>query len=427
MTNAQKIALRLSEVRQRLNAISGYEGAIFTAEIREESDALGKEYSDLESRHRAAIIAEGTPEIRTLAEGDAEHRERVELRSKANLTNYLTAAAAGRLPSGAESELAAAAGVGDGHIPLELWDVAEERADVTTGTPSTVGVNLDSIRPAIFANAILPRLGVEMPRVESGTYANATIATSLTADAIAQGASAMSSEATFNVSSTTPKRITGRLTLQIEDIAAVGVSNFESALRENMALVMSDALDIQGLTGNGSGANLTGLLQRLANPTAAPTAVADFDAFAAAHANAVDGLWASTIGDVSIVCGPTTYALAAKTFQSATNYKGELSAASYAMANTGGLWTNKRMPDARTFMSVANSQQAIIYRKARSFLNMGAGGMRTAVCPHWNAVSIDDIYSGSAAGERHFTMHVLLGDVILVQPDAYQVINFRVA
>ena len=40
------------------------------------------------------------------------------------------------------------------------------------------------------------------------------------------------------------------------------------------------------------------------------------------------------------------------------------------------------------------------------------------VCPHWNEVGIDDIYSGSAKGERYFTLHVLIGDVILVQPDA---------
>ena len=93
----------------------------------------------------AAIIAEGTPEIRTLAEGgDAEHRERVELRSKANLTNYLTAAAAGRLPSGAEAELAAAAGVGDGHIPLELWDAAEDtgRRSNRRARLARLGVNL---------------------------------------------------------------------------------------------------------------------------------------------------------------------------------------------------------------------------------------------------------------------------------------------
>ena len=119
--------------------------------------------------------------------------------------------------------------------------------------------------------------------------------------------------------------------------------------------------------------------------------------------------------------GPATYVLASKTFQSATNYKGELSAAAYAMANTGGFWTNKRMPDA-----ASNIQQAILYRKGRSMMG-GSTGMRTAVCPHWNMVSIDDIYSGSAKAERYFTMHVILGDVILVQPDAYAQVAFKLA
>ena len=98
-----------------------------------------------------------------------------------------------------------------------------------------------------------------------------------------------------------------------------------------------------------------------------------------------------------------------------------MSAAAYAKGNTGGLWTNKRMPDA-----VSDIQQAILYRMGRSMMG-GAGAMRTAVCPYWNEVSIDDIYSGSASGTRHFTMHVLLGDVILVQPDAYAQVAYKLA
>ena len=124
--------------------------------------------------------------------------------------------------------------------------------------------------------------------------------------------------------------------------------------------------------------------------------------------------------------GRQTYKLSARTFQTATNYKGELSAAAYALANTGGWWTNKRMPDAATFATVDDVQQAILYRMGRSMAG-GAGAMRTAVCPHWNVIDIDDIYSGSAKGERYFTMHVLLGDVILVQPDAYEQVAFRLA
>ena len=77
MTKTQKIALRLSEVRQRLNAIAGIEGDDFTDEIRNEADALGTEYGDLETRHRAAMIAEGTDEARARAAfGDPDGRGR---------------------------------------------------------------------------------------------------------------------------------------------------------------------------------------------------------------------------------------------------------------------------------------------------------------------------------------------------------------
>ena len=38
----------------------------------------------------------------------------------------------------------------------------------------------------------------------------------------------MASEAGFTVTSVTPKRISGRLGIRIEDVAAVGQENFES-------------------------------------------------------------------------------------------------------------------------------------------------------------------------------------------------------
>ena len=432
MTTAQKILLRLSQVRQRLNEISGLEGEALTEEIRAESGTLQTEYADLELRHQAAIVAEGEDETRANGgELDAEARERLVLRSQASLTAYLRAALSRRQVDGPEAELRSAAGIGDG-IPLELWDVpaaeGETRADVPTGAPGTVGVNLDRIRPQVFAASIASTLGIEMPRVASGSYASATITTSLTAGSQAKGGAAQATAAGFTVSSVTPKRISARLGIRIEDVAAVGQANFESILRENLALVLSDALDDQAINGAGgnSGADLIGIFERLTDPTAAPSAVADFDSFAAAHAGGIDGLWANMLKDVAIVCGPATMELSARTFQSATNYKGEMSAAAYAMGNTGGWRTNKRMPDPDTFESVDGVQQAILYRKGRSMMG-GAGAMRTAVCPHWNEVSIDDIYSGSASGERFFTLHVLLGDVILVQPDAYAQVAFKVA
>ena len=433
MTTSQKIAVRLSTVRERLNSIGQIEGDDYTDEIRSEETSLQAEYGDLERRHRSALMAE--PEGSTVElEPDRELRERVELRGKASLTSYLKAALAGRRADGAEAELQAAAGIGDG-IPLELWDTEKRQTDAATGAPSTVGLNLDRLRPAVFAQSIAARLGIEMPRVESGSYASGTISTSLTAGSEAKGDRTDATAALFTVDTVTPKRISARLGIRVEDVAAVGQGNFESVLRENLALVLSDELDDQAINGAGgnSGADLNGVFAALTAPSD-PTTVADFNAFAASHAGGVDGLWANRIRDVSIVCGPETYRLASRTFQTATNYQGEMSASAYAMANTAGLWTNKRMPAA-----VSEIQQAILYRTARSMLQPGMAGagdamgegmegaMRTAVCPHWNEIGIDDIYSGSAQGERFFTMHVLLGDVILVQPDAYSQIAFMLA
>ena len=432
MTPAQK---RLKDLREQQSRARGRMAELgmaesLTDETRAEFDGLEAGTPDLERQIRAATLAmeqeeaEQKSDTRT-TEPDAEMRERIELRGKASLGAFLEAAAKGRLPSGAEAEIQAAAGVTG--IPLELWDVplpAERR--VTADLPGTVGVNLDPIRPMVFANAILPRLGVEMPRVLSGTYATGTIERSQSAAALAKSGAAVGVAGAITVQTATPKRISARLELTLEDIAAVGQANFESILRENLALALSDELDKQGLNGDGTVPNLTGMFQRLGDPTAAPAAVSDFDAFAAAHAAGVDGLWANDIGEVGIVAGPATYRLSARTFQTAANYKGETSAAAYAMANAGGWWTNKRMPDAATFMTVDDVQMAVLYRMGRSMMG-GSGAMRTAVCPHWNVIDIDDIYSGSAKGERYFTMHVLLGDVILVQPDAYEQVAFRLA
>ena len=325
MTSAQK---RLRELRERQSQERGRMAELSVLdelkdEQRSELAAIEKGTPDLERQTRAAVVAledeEREAETRAADNPDTEQRERIELRSKASLSEYLRCALSGQQVAGPEQELRAAAGISG--IPLELWDVPRETR-AATEAPGTTGVNLDRIRPAVFANSIAPKLGIEMPRVESGTYASATINASLTAAARIKGADADATEATFTVTAVTPKRISARLSIQAEDVAAVGQANFEAILRENLALVLSDSLDDQAINGDGTAPNLTGIFERLGDPAAAPVVVADFDAFAAAHASGIDGLWANTLKDVSIVCGPATMALSARTFQTAANYKG---------------------------------------------------------------------------------------------------------
>ena len=436
MTPAQK---RLRDLRGRQSRERGSMAELalvdeLSEEQRSELDQIERGTPDLERQVRAAVIAvedgERDAETRSIEHPDAEKRERLELRSKAMLTNFLLAAARGRMVDGAEAELQAAAGINGHGIPLELWEVPSpetRRQDdgretrAVTAAPGTVGVNLDPIRPAVFANSIAPRLGIEMPRVGTGTYATATITGSQTAEAKAKSGAIDATAGALTVTTATPKRVSARLELTLEDIAAIGQENFEAILRENLALALSDQLDDQAINGNGTAPNLSGIFQRLTDPTA-PTAVAGFDDFVAAFAGGVDGLWANTVKEVAIVAGVETYRLSTRTFRDATGQDlGDKAFSDYAMAMYGGWWTNSRMPD-----PASNIQQAILYRKGRSMLG-GAGAMRTAVCPHWNVIDIDDIYSGSGKGERYFTMHVLLGDVILVQPNAYAQVAFQTA
>ena len=197
-------------------------------------------------------------------------------------------------------------------------------------------------------------------------------------------------------------------------------------MRENLSLALSDALDNQIVNGDRpdspSGdqvAQLEGVFLEADGPDR-PDRRCRFRRFRSVSR----GRRRWSVGQhhqrrVNRGAVPLPIVLASKTFQSATNYKGEMSAAAYAMGHTGGFWTNKRMPAAASTI-----QPAILYRMGRSMMG-GAGAMRTAVCPHWNEVGIDDIYSGSAKGERYFTLHVLIGDVIIVQPDAYAQLSFQ--
>ena len=419
MIEAQKklatLQIEQSEVRQKLNEL-------LTKDERDETESaeletLTTRAQALEPELRAALVlvneAEPTGTENTTVI-DAETRERLELRAKCSVTNFFQARMQGRMVSGAEAEYSAAENT-DGKIPLSLFDEpVEQRADASTGSPATVGINLQPIRPQVFSQSIAPMLAIEMPRVASGTYAEATISAGLSAAAVAKDEAFEATAAGFAVSTATPKRITGRLGIRIEDIASVGQANFESALRQNLMLTMGDELDNQVINGAGVDDDLNGIFQQLTN-VADAAALIDFDGFVAAVADGVDGLWANSVKDIAIIAGPDTYKLSAKTFQTAANYKGEMSAASYLMKETGGWRTNKRMPD-----TAAMLQKGLLFR-------MGRKGIRTATCPHWGSLEIDDVYSGSAAGIRLITFHILVGDVILVQPDAYAEVSYKVA
>ena len=413
-----RLQIESSEKREAINALLA-KGDELSDDDRTELATHTERMGALEVELRAALTAEGADDpTPTDADGlKPEQRERLELRGKATLGAYLKAALTGRMVGGAEAELAQAAGV-DG-IPFELWEtreVLEARAAeqrVVTPAGATVGINLDLVRPAVFAPSIAAGLMIDMPRVESGTYASATISTSVTGGAVAKSGAVPETAGALTAVTTTPHRVGGSLALTLEDIAAIGQANFESAFRDNVSLVISDQIDDQLINGDGTGNNLFGMFKRLDDATAPAANAETWTRFVAIQAGVIDGLWASKLSHVQMVVGVETYALAAATLRSGN--AADQTALEHWDQVGGGVWTNKRMP-----AKASHIQLGIACRKGRP-------GMRTAVAPTWGYFSVDDIYTGRLKGERSFTISALIGDVILVQPDAYEELKFRVS
>ena len=418
MTPRQTIELRQSEIRARLGEVAVLTGDALTDEITTERDGLMVELRASEPQLQAAIQAEDR-DSRLRRDGlDREARERIELRSRARVGNFLVAALRGSLVSGAEAEIQAAAGVGG--IPLELWEpdpreVREERTESRAITPAPatgMGVNLDPIRPAVFAPSIAPRLMIDMPMVGSGTYATGTITTNIAAGPVAKSGEVLQDMGAITTSTATPKRVGASMALAMEDIAAIGAENFESILRQNISLSLSAELDNQIINGDGTGNNLSGMFTALTNASAPAAAVETWKRFLRIQSDGIDGLWATMLSHIAMVVGVETYQVAAATFQGNDS---EESAASYLERMGESFFTNSRMP-----AKDSHIQLGILCRKGRM-------GMRTAVSPTWGDISVDDIYTQARKGERHFTVNALIGDVILVQPDAYKEIKFRVS
>ena len=390
MTRLQSIQMRQSETREAINVLLNTDDR--SDEQNAELRTLTATMATAETEYRAALSAEGDTERETreaaqAAGVDPETREKLELRGRSSVGAFLLAALQGRVPSGAEAEYAAAHNAPAGEIPMDLWESGrpvETRA--ATPAPSTgAGVTVAPVQPFVFAPSIAPRLGIDMPSAPSGAYTEMTISTALPAAPKAKAADADDTAGALTAITASPRRISARMTVALEDVAAIGQANFEAALRQNVSMALSDAYDSQAITGNGTSPNVNGIIAQLTDPTN-PSAIATFDDYVEAYADAVDGLWASSVEEVSMVANVAAYRLSAKTFRSAGD--ASITASAYLKATTGGWWTNSRMP--ATASTIA---RAIIYR-------MGRMGLRTACHPTWGTISIDDIYTDSVRAEK---------------------------
>ena len=337
MTTAQKIAVKLADVRRKLNTLSALEGDDFTPEKRAELEAASKEYDDLEVRHAAALRTEGADESAQLGEtgaGDGEPAEVRRLLDRVSLTDYLTPAGAGVGLVGAPAELSAALKLptvgprGGVAIPWAMLLTeqrtaapAEARAFTTTGAYPG-GIMARPILQRLFGPSIMDALGVRMDSVPVGRseWPLITGGVAPTQKAETDPADAAVS-ASFDTELLRPKRLTGKYEFTHEQAAQV--PELETALRRDLADAVQSAMS--NLIMNGDEATnpqeVDGFLTTIPAPTA-PGAETTYAEYASSHAASVDGIHATMEMQCSSVIGVSSYQHAAGVFQAGSGESG---------------------------------------------------------------------------------------------------------
>ena len=425
MTEVQKVQLRQSEVREKLNALGGVEAPSDeqVAELRKLSDEYGK----LEVRYRALLQGadegdkakgdkakgdkakgdkakgDGT-EQRAGDDGDAEERALRALQGRVELRAYLQAAMDGSELHGAEAEFNKALGIGSGsgavQVPWEAllppgWSpeqrAVERRQDVATVPADSMHTeNMQPILARVFQRTTAAFLGITMPMASIGERRYPVMTGGTTASMQSAGGEVDAAAASYTVTSIEPTRLTARYLFRVEDLAMV--AGLEGSLRGDLRDVMGDELDRQLLTGNGTAPNLAGVFDDdsgLAAP-AEPSTEATVETYIDTVTEQVDGTNAYSTGDVRLLIGTNTLRHAAKKFISGT----DTSALEYIRRLSGGYRVSARVP------ALASKKQE----------GMAVRMNGVAVAPVWPTLSlIRDVYSGAAKGEVALTAIALYG------------------
>ena len=167
MTNVQKLQIRQSEIRERLNVLSNPDTEL-TEDNKSELNNLMSEMAEIEPKLRAAITAEQET-IESRNDGTSEDSKLDDLRKRASVSEYIRQAVTGQPLDGACRELNAELGIvpirGQGGgvlMPVEQLAL-RLRADAANTTTTAADADQTNRRPIfsrLFARGVLDALGV---------------------------------------------------------------------------------------------------------------------------------------------------------------------------------------------------------------------------------------------------------------------------
>ena len=352
----------------------------------------------------------------------AESHAPEELRDRICLGRYMTSIAHDRAIDGAEKEMNTELRLQDNVVPLEaLMGQVEERADAISpqnqagsALPSgTVNQTTAPILSRVFTQTDAAFLGVGMPMVPAGERVYPVMTAGTSAAMQARGGKPDSGAAKFDVVNAAPHRLTGRYVFDLEGVAELG-AGLEATLRADLRMEMGFQLDSQILLGDGTGANVQGIIAAL-DDTGYPDAKAaqtqlDWANIKNLPINFLDGRYARTEGDFRLLVGKGTYSRARAVYR--TDASGDSMDAIAELMRLGTMARQSfQIPAQAKIISTATVRQEHAILSAEP---------SAAVAPVWQGITlIRDPYTNAGEGQVVLTAHMLF-DFILRRKDAWK-------
>ena len=347
MTPQQKIQIRMSETREKLNDLVAAE----SADDVTQRDKLSAELKAQEAELRSAISAEG--------DTSPESREWAGLNSRFDLGDLFTAVMEHRMSTGPIAEVQAERGLAANAIPTEMLMV-EHRA--VTPAPSDVGQSQSMIAGFVFPQSVAGFLGVPSAMVPVGDSTFPVLTSDPAAGTPTENAAQSETTGAFSANVLTPSRIQASFFWSREDAARM--AGMGDALREALQGGIADKLDkeiLQGTNGLLTGTNLA------AHAEAAASTYANY--VAKLLYGRVDGRYAYDLADIRVVMGSDTFGNAATKLPTA----GEENALARIRNDSGGVRVSANVPAA-----ASNKQNALVR----------LGNRPDMVAPVWGAVTL---------------------------------------
>ena len=307
MTKNQKqlrnVADELEKIEMRCAEILSAE-TLNEASEKEIKELAGKKKNLIEKRQALGILLDEEDAAAVRGEAvDAETRERLELRGRVSVGNYIAAAQEQRGLEGVEAEYNAACGIRAGRFPLHLLTPEiEKRAITNTEAESNQMAWIDRL----FDESLAKYCGVSFKGVAAGTASVPVTTAGASGGQIERTEAKAAAAQTVGVAELKPKRNSAHIVFSMED--SYRLPGLEAALRRDMQMAVMEDVDkavFLGGTSQGSAsvADITGL--NTASDVVEKTLTQSNKVKAAntisAFVQLIDGKHATMPGDLKIV------------------------------------------------------------------------------------------------------------------------------